>query len=54
MRNRSMALDQDRFRVPLKTGKNSVLLKVGNLSESWSFALRLVSDSDNALVTASR
>jgi len=54
MRNRSMALDQDRFRVPLKAGKNSVFLKVGNATESWSFALRLVSDSDNPLVTASR
>jgi hypothetical protein len=33
--------DQDRFSVPLKKGPNSLLLKVTNVTDDWSFCLRV-------------
>ncbi len=49
--HRSIALDQDRVPVQLKAGKNTLLLKVGNATDAWSFCAR-IRDNANGLKIA--
>jgi len=41
---RSVSLDSDHFAVPLRAGKNRVLVKVENGTRGWGFALSLLDD----------
>ena len=42
--NRVCIPDQDRLVVPLNKGANTLLLKVTNISDDWSFCLRVTDD----------
>jgi hypothetical protein len=47
---RSCALDQDRLTVTLKPGANTILLKLGNNSDAWTFCLRVAEGSDGLVL----
>jgi hypothetical protein len=47
---RFCALDQDRLTVPLKPGANTILLKLGNNSDAWTFCLRVAEGSDGLVL----
>jgi len=52
MSPRSISLDQDRFRANLQKGKNTILLKVGNIADSWAFCLRVLPEEQSQTLTA--
>jgi len=47
--NRSWTADQDRFRVQLRAGSNTILLLVGNTSGGWSFNAKISGDPTGPL-----
>jgi hypothetical protein len=47
---RTCSPDQDRFSVPLKKGPNSLLLKVTNATDDWSFCLRVAEGSEGLVL----
>ena len=50
--SRSAFPDQDLIQIPLKAGKNQLLLKVGNISNAWRFCVRITKNGDGVSVTA--
>jgi putative heme-binding domain-containing protein len=47
--NRAWSADQDRFRVKLRAGANTILLLVGNTTGGWSFNAKIAGDPTGPL-----
>ena len=51
---RTCSPDQDRFSVPLKKGANTLLLKVTNATDDWSFCLRVAEGRDGLVLAEAK